>query len=262
MSEKNELYTQLLEDLKAEHNYILDVLKSLKDFEFDVPSMAEGWSIKDQISHLAYFDDVASFAARNKEAFEEIKKKLSELDDPMEEHLMIARSSDGRYLTDWFESAFWTLVQTYSKLDPSSEVPWFGPPMSAMSMLTARLMENWAHGYDILTALQKEPSRTDRLVHICYLGYRTISWSFIVNGLDPPKEDFYISVILPSKKQVTFGNQDAPNKIYGDAYELALVVTQRKNVNETSIQASGPSAQKWLSIAQAFAGAPKKPSQN
>jgi hypothetical protein len=38
-------------------------------------------------------------------------------------------------------------------LDPSLRLPWYGPPMSAASSVTARLMESWAHGQDIADAV-------------------------------------------------------------------------------------------------------------
>ena len=33
------------------------------------------------------------------------------------------------------------------------KLPWFGPPMSAASMASARLMETWAHGADVADTL-------------------------------------------------------------------------------------------------------------
>jgi hypothetical protein len=42
----------------------------------------------------------------------------------------------------------------------------------------------------------------------------------------------------------------------GDAVEFALLVTQRINRQDTSLQAEGADVQRWLDIAQAFAGPP------
>jgi uncharacterized protein (TIGR03084 family) len=73
-------------------------------------------------------------------------------------------------LRDWFAGARRNLVAVYADLDPRARVPWFGPSMSAASMLTARLMETWAHGQDIADALGAERQPTDRLRHVAHIG--------------------------------------------------------------------------------------------
>ncbi|MFZ2174674.1 MAG: TIGR03084 family protein, partial [Rhodococcus sp. (in: high G+C Gram-positive bacteria)] len=40
------------------------------------------------------------------------------------------------------------------------------------------------------------------------------------------------------------------------AEDFVLVVTQRRNVTDTRLVVTGPVAQTWMGIAQAFAGAP------
>jgi len=53
-----------------------------------------------------------------------------------------------------------------------ARLPWFGPPMSLVSMVTARLMETWAHGQDIANALGAQRCPTSRLRRIAHLGLR------------------------------------------------------------------------------------------
>ena len=40
-----------------------------------------------------------------------------------------------------------------ARLDPNARIPWYGPAMGARSFATARLMETWAHGQDVVDAL-------------------------------------------------------------------------------------------------------------
>ena len=40
------------------------------------------------------------------------------------------------------------LAAALSPLDAKARLPWAGPPMSARSFATARLMEAWSHGLD------------------------------------------------------------------------------------------------------------------
>src|SRR2546423_40378 len=53
----------------------------------------------------------------------------------------------------WFDRARTALVETMRPLDPSLRVPWYGPDMSVASSVTARIMETWAHGQDIVDGL-------------------------------------------------------------------------------------------------------------
>ncbi|MGH2755904.1 MAG: maleylpyruvate isomerase N-terminal domain-containing protein, partial [Actinomycetota bacterium] len=52
----------LREDLRAEHDELDRSLASLTDREWDEPTPAPGWSVRDQISHLAFFDEEATLA--------------------------------------------------------------------------------------------------------------------------------------------------------------------------------------------------------
>ena len=45
--------------------------------------------------------------------------------------------------------------------------------------------------------------------------------------------------------------------ISGSATEFSQVVTQVRNINDTSLKVSGKIANEWMSIAQCFAGPPK-----
>jgi uncharacterized protein (TIGR03083 family) len=74
---------------------------------------------------------------------------------------------------------------------------WFGPPMSAMSMATARLMETWAHGLDVADALGVRVPPSPRLRSIAHLGVRTRDFAFTVHGLTPPAEPFLVELTAP-----------------------------------------------------------------
>ena len=66
------------------------------------------------------------------------------------------------------------------------KMPWFGPPMSATSMATARLMETWAHSLDVHEGLGAPVEDTDRIRHVAHLGVRTRNFAYAVHGLDAP----------------------------------------------------------------------------
>ena len=54
----------------------------------------------------------------------------------------------------------------------------------------------------------------------------------------------------------TWGPADAADVVRGPALDFCLVLTQRRHVDDTSLVATGPLAEEWLRIGQAFAGPP------
>jgi uncharacterized protein (TIGR03084 family) len=54
----------------------------------------------------------------------------------------------------------------------------------------------------------------------------------------------------------TYGPQEAAQRVTGPALDFCLLVTQRANRADLALRAQGPDADRWLDIAQAFAGPP------
>ena len=133
-------------------------------------------------------------------------------------------------------------------------MPWFGPPMSPTSMATARLMETWAHSLDVHAALGVTPEPTNRIRHVAHLAVRTRDFAFVTSSLTPPTGEFRIDLVAPDGDVWAFGPEDAEQTVTGSALDLCLLATQRINRADTDLQAVGADAEKWLTIAQAFAG--------
>jgi uncharacterized protein (TIGR03084 family) len=123
--------------------------------------------------------------------------------------------------------------------------------MSLASFTTARLMETWSHGADVRDALGVPIEPNDRLRHICHIGVGARAYSFAVHQVDDPGDPIRV---VATDTGWAWGPEDAANRIEGSALDLALVFTQRRHPSRTSVHASGPVAEQWLSIAQAFAG--------
>jgi uncharacterized protein (TIGR03084 family) len=88
-------------------------------------------------------------------------------------------------------------------LDPKDRIPWFGPPMSARSFATARLMETWSHGWDVAEALGRPDPPTDRLRHVAHLGVVTRGWSYAVRGRPAPEGPVRVELEAPSGAEWT-----------------------------------------------------------
>jgi hypothetical protein len=51
--------TEILIDLKAEQETLDRFLGTLSEPQWDLPSPAEGWTVKDSVAHIAHIDEVA-----------------------------------------------------------------------------------------------------------------------------------------------------------------------------------------------------------
>ena len=130
--------------------------------------------------------------------------------------------------------------------------------MSAASMASARMMETWAHGVDVADALGVTREPTARLRSIAHIGVRTRDFAYTVHELTPPTEVFRVELSAPGGGVWTWGPDDAAQRVTGPAEDFALLVTQRRALHDLDVTAVGADAQKWLTIAQAFAGPPGK----
>jgi uncharacterized protein (TIGR03084 family) len=148
------------------------------------------------------------------------------------------------------------LAAALAAVPAGTRLPWYGPPMSAASMATARLMETWAHGHDVAEALDVPQPATHRLRHVAHLAVRTRDFAFTVHGLTPPQDAFAVRLTAPDGSIWSWGPADAAQSIEGTALDFCLLATQRRHRSDTGLVASGPDADRWLDIAQAFAGPP------
>ena len=128
--------------------------------------------------------------------------------------------------------------------------------MSPASMATARFMETWAHSLDVAEALGVEPEPSDRIRHVAHIGVRTRNFAFAVHSLEAPTEEFRVELRSPSGEVWEWGPADAAQSVHGPAYDFCLRVTQRRHRDDLDLTAVGPDADRWLDIAQAFAGPP------
>ena len=191
----------LLVDLDAEYGVLREVVGGLADDDvrWDLPTPAEGWAVRDQISHLAYFDDAGRMAMVDPEAFaRSVEEVLATTGDPMDVHLAKGRSMGGDELLAWWDGAHRAMVDAFAAADPTARVPWYGPPMGVLSFISARLMETWAHGQDVCDALGVEREPTDRLRHVAHLGVRARPFSYVVRGREVPPGRIDVVVTGPA----------------------------------------------------------------
>ena len=247
----------IVADLRAESDELDALVAPLPAERWTDPTPAPGWTIAHQIGHLLWTDRVALTSVTDEAGFAEALKAAAAdptgfVDAGAEE---LAALPPAELLSDWRVTRG-RLHDELLMVPAGRKLPWFGPPMSAASMATARLMETWAHGLDVADALGIKRAATDRLRSIAHLGVRTRDYAFFVNNLPAPAEPFLVELRGPSGDTWSWGSPDAAQRVTGSAEDFCFLVTQRRPLNALDITAHGPDAQRWLEIAQAFAGPP------
>ena len=181
---------------------------------------------------------------------------LTAIDDHAAE---IAATGRDEVLARW-RLARGELADALTSADPGEKIPWFGPPMRPGSMITARIMESWAHGIDVADGLgspvNDDPAFVAALPHVAKLGFKTRAFAYMMNGLEAPTSEIHVALTHPDGTAVEFGTAGADQRVSGPLLDFCLLVTQRVHLDDTDLETLGDDAAEWLRIAQAFAGLP------
>lgn len=245
----------VLLDLADEVASIDELLQSLSPDDWAKQTPAPGWIVSDQVIHLGLFDRRAQWSMTEPERFQDDMRDLMAKGGVDVIHNAERQRSPHELLAWWREGAD-ALATASRTLDLSARCVWYGPSMSARSMLTARLMETWAHGYDIADAVGETLMPTNRLRHVAHIGVGARRFAFAANKREMPEGDVYVELSAPSGEVWTWGEPSAENSVKGDALNFCLAVTQRRHLDDCDLAVHGSLASEWMSIAQAFAGAP------
>jgi uncharacterized protein (TIGR03084 family) len=247
----------IVEDLRAESEALDALIDQLPEDRWTLPTPAPGWTIAHQVAHLLWTDRVALTSITDEAAFAELvasaQPRINTFVDEAAEDL--AAAPPDRLLSQW-RSTRAQLHEALRAVPDDRKLAWFGPPMSAASMATARLMETWAHGLDVADALGVAVPPSPRLKSVAHIGVRTRDFAFTVHGLTPPSEPFRVELAAPDGSTWAWGPADAAQRVSGSALDFCYLVTQRRPRAALDLVAEGPQADTWLGIAQAFAGPP------
>jgi uncharacterized protein (TIGR03084 family) len=250
-------YSVLLADLAEEEADLDRVVRALDDDSWLTPTPAAGWDIRDAVAHLATSEDLAGLALSDTDAFAtRLAAMLADLAGTEAALVAAGRARPGGEVLEWWRGARSRVLDQLQTRDARDRIPWITGLMSATSFATARLMETWAHGQDVVDALRVIRPPTARLRHIADLGVRTRAFSFVINDREPPGVDVRVELAAPDGATWTWGTSDDA-VVRGDALDFCLVVTQRRGFTATDLEVRGSVAREWIGIAQAFAGPPR-----
>ncbi|SFP09149.1 TIGR03084 family protein [Amycolatopsis arida] len=247
----------VLADLAAEADAFDRLVADLPADRWTLPTPAPGWTIKHQVGHLAFIFRIAGMAAAEPAAFTAMTAGIGGgagfdaavngaladyVDDPPEALLARWRAERDAGL------------KALAAVPADQPVPWLVNPLPPAVLAAAGLMELFAHGQDVADALGVRREATDRLRILAGFAARTWEFGYQARGLTPPDTRFRFELVGPAGQRWTFGPADAEQVVSGPALDFCLLVTRRRHRADLSLTASGPEADHWLDIAQAYRG--------
>lgn len=245
---------QEADDFREESRALHALLAPLTDDRLQAPTQFKGWSINDVIQHLTVWNHMARLQIEDEAELERHFHTLLERGADLRKfETAFLDDLRGSALLEAWQSGFEATADTFAAADPKQRLKWVGPTMSARSSITARLMESWAHGQEVYDELGVERQNTDRIRGIVVLGVNTYRWAYMARGTEPPGEMPRLELTSPSGDIWIFGESET-DRIAGLAEEFCQVVTQTRNIADTSLTVEGGVAEDWMAKAQCFAG--------
>lgn len=246
--------TDFLEESRALHA----LLAGRPERDFEKVTRFKDWTIADVLRHLHFWNWMAELQIADEGRLEAELSAVGTAGMRPRERAHSDGAGGAALLEAWWQQAERT-ADVFATADPKARLKWAGPSMSARSSITARLMETWAHGQEVYDRLGAIREDADRIQNIAVLGVNTYGWTYKVRGLEPPGPMPFVRLFAPSGAVWTFGDDSGDNRIEGPATEFCQVVTQTRNVLDTTLTVTGPVATDWMSKAQCFAGGRNDP---
>lgn len=247
----------VLADLTAETEQLEAWVAPLDSAGWATVTTPEGWTVSHQIAHLAWTDQASLTAIGGGEPFEALIALA--MNDPFgfidAETEIWAAVPPADQLARWQQGRA-DLAAALRAVPDGTKIPWFGPPMSPTSMVTARFMETWGHAHDVAEGLGHTYPQDDRCKHVCHIGVRARANAYAMRGEQDPGDDIRFELTAPSGDVWTWGGEDAENRVTGSGYDFALLATRRRQRDDVDVHAVGPVADHFLDVVQTFAGMP------
>lgn len=253
---------QQAQDFRDECDALYDVVSGLGPEGMEAATAFKDWTPNAIIRHLHLWNWAAQQSLGDTPAFGEFMAAATSRAGagglPAFEADWLDGLAGADLLHAWRET-YGEVADGFAGADPKRRVKWAGPDMSALSSITARLMETWAHGQAIYDARGIVRQNADRIRNIVQLGLNTYVWTFANRGQEAPGPLPQLKLTGPSGAEWVYGEDNGDERIAGLAEEFCQVVTQTRNIADTSLSVTGPNATAWMAHAQCFAGPPQDP---
>ncbi len=252
---------EILSDLVAEQQALDQFLQRINERQWNLPTSAPGWSIKDTVSHLAYAE---RFAAQ-------VLTEGSSVVDAVKGHdidewtaLGVKEGREMRYqqVIEWWRNSRADVVDALSRMEGTDRVAWINGDMSARAFGTLRLMETWAHGLDVKDAMEglltyseeeEDPTAdTSRIRHVAWLAHRMLPFAFAQAGEDFPESGIRLELMGPRYARWVYGPEDAADVIKGVAGEWCRIAVRRMDATASSLKTEGDKAETAIKVARTY----------
>ena len=250
-------------DFRDESDALFTLLDTFDDFDWTRETQFKHWTPNDIVAHLHMGNYAADLSLKGGNEFTGFVRRLTELGRNRARHLDATHAWLGGIknrdlLLRWRDFSHAT-ADRFVVAEPKKRVKWFGPDMSVLSSISARLMETWAHGQALYDLFGRTRIDTDRIRNIAVIGLNTFGWTFANRGVEAPGVRPNVRLTAPSGALWEWSQADSDNLIEGAAVEFCQVVAQTRNIADTSLEVTGKTAMAWMAIAQCFAGPPESP---
>ena len=242
----------LVDDLSAEQHELQTVVAALDADAWLLPTPSPGWDVRDTIAHLADTDEMALDTVRGgPDAINARAARSASGEDVTYRGVLRGRRMPGNHVLAWWARTSAEICEVLATLSPDVRVPW-GIGMRTPSLVTARLMETWAHALDVHAAIAVPAVDSDRLAHVAWLATRALPYAYSVAGREMPTAPVHVELTLPSGAIWTSGPDDAADRIAGAAGDYCRVFVQRRKLADTALVVEGDAARSAMSVARAF----------
>jgi uncharacterized protein (TIGR03084 family) len=253
-------------DLEAEQERLADILAGLSGAQWATPSLAQGWTVRDVVVHLAQGEELA--VARLGGTGNPTRDPADGPD--REDGQNRADGSDGRSveqimaglveadpatpaeaLRRW-QQAREPAMDLLRAADPQRRIAWAAAPLKPAALATTRLAEHWTHGLDVTGPLGIGFPDTARLRHVAWLAHRMLPYAYGLAG--EPAAEIRVELIAPDgTASWEFGPSGAASAITGDAGAFCRVAAQRLTPAASGLQTSGPDGARALALVRSYA---------
>ncbi|MBS0518393.1 MAG: TIGR03084 family protein [Proteobacteria bacterium] len=251
-------------DLAAEADEFDALLARLTPGDWPRATQFKQWTIDDIVQHLHWGDRLALASATDEAAFAalmaDVQARRATGLSRVEETRQRLEGLTGAALRARWRATLWQLCEALATKPADARLKWAGPDMGVRMFATARQMEVWSHAqaiYDLLGLDRPPPS--PRLRNIAEIGVRTFGWTFRVHGRPVPQTVPRVRLDGPGGETWSWNEATTTDRVIGDAVAFCQVVTQTRNIADTTLTVEGDVAMDWMSTAQCFAGPPEVP---
>lgn len=244
--------------LRFEADAVTALLTDVGGKDWNAMTPAAGWTVRHQVAHLISVYGLATKAATDPEGFRSLLARMSADFDAnvaaAMDPLLVKSQAE---LTVMWESAAAEAVAALEALPGGQMVPWLVNDIPAAVLAMAGTAEAFAHGQDVRDTFSTLRTPSDHVRWICEFAFHTRSFGWIGRGETPSTElDLRFELEAPSGAHWTIGNPEGADVVSGDAWDLALLVTRRRHVEDLALEGRTELARRWMSVAQAYRGSP------